>query len=948
MACQSTCPHRARFKQTILASVLIAGCIGSRLHAAAVTSMSKDSDGITCILDGGANLRLQVWSDRIIRATYSPRPTQLPASFAVNSKPVATHWTLIDDAKELDLATSALHAHVDRATGTVSFTDLAGKPILSEASDPTARSFAPSAAKKVQGTSAGQSFLLQPDEAIFGLGQHPNGVWNHRGTSVHLQQRNADIAVPVLMSSKGYGLLWDNPAITDVSVGTHDKPDRVDWLSESGDAVDYYFLFGPSADDVVRDYRALTGAVPMWGKWALGYWQSRERFVTQNELLDVAREYRKRQIPIDGMVQDWQYWFPQPWGSHAFGTNFPDAPAMMKELHDSHFHAIISVWAKFDQGSKNYEELEAAGALYPPIYPNVYPKGNAKWYDAFNPEARKLYWREMSDQIFAKGFDGWWLDATEPELGGKWGELRDLQTKAGPGYKVFNAYPLMTTSAVYEGQRAQTSDQRAFILTRSAYAGQQRNASVVWSGDINSDWATFQRQIPGGLNFVLTGMPYWNTDIGGFFSRATDDGDYRECFTRWFEFGAFCPMFRVHGTNAQKEMWKFGPDVEKVLVKYDQLRYRLLPYIYSTAWRVTNDSDTMMRPLVMDFADDPKALAVGDQYLFGPAIMVCPVTTPAGAGTIIPGASFADLDGKPGALSATYYQGMNFETKVAQRRDEMIAFDWDKKKREGVGENLQRDPIPGLEMDRFSARWEGSVLTGDAGTYTFTLRADDGMRMWVDGKLIVDDWNARSAATKSATIDLPAKTRVPIKVEYFQNIAPALIDLSWSLPTKGHEVFMRKTYLPQGKWFDFWTGESIEGGRSIDAPAPLETMPLFVRAGSIVPMGPIVQYASEKADPIEVRVYAGHDGAFTLYDDEGDNYNYEKGAHATIPFTWNDQTGTPTIGDRVGTFAGMMSERTFNIVFVHPGRGSGAEVVERPDRRVQYAGKQIEVIPAHP
>jgi alpha-D-xyloside xylohydrolase len=354
---------------------------------------------------------------------------------------------------------------------------------------------------------------------------------NRVGTSVRLLQENRSVSVPVLLSSKGYGLFWDNPAVTEVDVAKS-SPGVIQWSSEAGDSIDYYVFYGPEPDRVIAGYRTITGTVPMFPRWAWGLWQSRERYKTQEELLGVAREYRRRNIPLDGMVQDWQYWIPQPWGSHAFGVNFPDPKGMTRELHDEKLHLIISVWAKFDKGSKNYDELDKAGFLYPPIYPNVFPKGQAKWYDPFNPGARKMYWRQMSDELLSAGVDGWWLDATEPELGGKWGEFRDLKTAAGPGYKVFNAYPLMTTSAVYDGQRAERPNQRVFILTRSAWAGQQRNAAVTWSGDIQANWDTFRRQIPAGLNFVATGIPYWNTDIGGFFLPKQMDDHYRELFTR--------------------------------------------------------------------------------------------------------------------------------------------------------------------------------------------------------------------------------------------------------------------------------------------------------------------------------------------------------------------------------------------------------------------------------
>ncbi len=909
-------------------------------------AVTKRPDGAVFTTQAGT-LRLQVCSERVVHVTFSPAAQPVEAkSLAVIGSLAQAAWQWQEEPERFVIQTGKVTVMVDRRTGAVDFQDAAQSPVLRETAS-GGRAFPPREGPGAVGTGVRQSFLLAPGEEIYGLGQHQDGVWNYRGHAVHLQQRNTEVAVPVLISSQGYGLLWDNPAVTDVAVGVDDAKDELSWNSEAGDAVDYYFLYGPSTDEIIHGYRQLTGTAPMFGRWAWGYWQSRERYTSQQELLGVAREYRRRQFPIDALVQDWQYWSPSPWGSHAFGPNFPDPKGMMDELHAADLHAIISVWPKFEQGSRNYDELEKAGFLYPPIYPNVYPAGKAKWYDAFNPGARQMDWRQMSDEIFSRGFDGWWLDATEPELSGKWGEFRDIQTFDGPGYKVFNAFPLMATTAVYEGQRAQTDDKRVFILTRSAFAGQQRNAAVVWSGDITGDWGTFKRQIPAGLNFVASGLPYWNTDIGGFFSPSNADDTYRELFVRWYQFGAFCPIFRAHGTGTQKEMWSFGPEVESILLNYDRLRYRLLPYIYSTAWQVTSADATMMRPLLMDFAADPAARAVSDQFLFGPALMACPVTEASG-GTfnVVPSTRLATPAGQPGGLLATYYQGNNFEQKKLARRDAEIAFDWDKVKREGVGENIHRDPVPGLEMDHFSVRWEGFLLTTVAGDYRLQMSADDGMRLWVDGNLVIEDWASRAVATHTVTIRLPANARVPIKAEYYQDANAATVDLRWQ-PPGDHAVQKRDVYLPPGTWHDFWSGETLAGARTIQAEAPLGVMPLFVKAGSIIPMGPDVQNARQNADPIELRIYRGADGTFTLYEDEGDTYHYEKKVYATIPLHWDNHAGTLTIGQRQGSFPGMMAERTFQVVLVGINHGTGAAVTAKPDQLVHYTGEPVVLALGH-
>jgi alpha-D-xyloside xylohydrolase len=757
----------------------------------AVLSVHKNSDGVTLRMKPGV-LRLEVFSPRVIRVTYGlENSLSSDKSLAVIGKPERANWKLAESADEISLRTDEIEARVNRASGAVEFFDKSGNLLLAEKSA-GGKSLTPAHVGGIDTLRNEQAFALAPDEAIYGLGQHAQGLMNYRGATIHLQQRNpTESAVPVLVSSRGYGILWDNPAITDMDVGKT-SPADLSWTSEAADTIDYYFMFGPELDGVISDYRDLTGAAPMFGKWAFGFWQCRERYRSQQELLDVAGWYRTNHVPLDGIIQDWQYWTPNPWGSHKFDTNrYPDPVKMMQELHAENVHAIISIWPKFDVNSPNADELRAAGALYPQVIPYVYPKGEGQWYDPFNPVARKIYWRQVSRKLFADGLDGWWLDASEPELSGKWGEFRNFKTAAGPGVKVFNAYPLMHTTAVYQGQRAETSDKRVFILTRSAYAGQQRNAAVTWSGDIHGNWRTFARQIPAGLNFSISGIPYWNTDIGGFFGGHPTNAADAELFTRWFQFGAFCPMFRVHASTGgndslAEEIYRFPPATQTNLIKFDELRYHLLPYIYSVSWMVTHDNYTMMRPLVMDFRGDTNVFNISNQYLFGPALMVNPVTT-----------------------------------------------------------------------------------------------------------------------FKATT---------------------------------------RTVYLPAGtSWIDFWTGKNYSGGQTIEADAPIETMPIFVRAGSIIPYGPEIEYAMETNNPIELRVYRGANGTFTLYEDEGDNYNYEKGKYATIPFLWDEAKQTLTIGRLAGKFSGMLKERTFRIVWVSPNHGTGVPSTPTPDAVVTYSGNTLKI-----
>jgi alpha-D-xyloside xylohydrolase len=892
-----------------------------------VVSVRKDADGITLKMNPGV-LKLQVFSSDIIRVWYAPGDT-MPASksLAVIGEPTQAAWRMVETSTEVRLTTAELEARVNRASGAISFFDKNGKPILAEPPD-GGKLLSPNRVGNLDTLRSQQAFLLPADEAIYGLGQHQQGLMNYRGSSVRLLQENREVAVPMLVSSRGYGLLWDNPAVTIVNVGANEAETipprqlfsddgqsgglsasyfrgenfdelgqkRIDsqidfnwsaappaqlshdhysvrwsgfveaeqggeymllataddgvrlwiddtlvadnwsihppetsvaklkfaahsrhrirmeyyqgtggaevrlawrvpsatqlplkWNSEASDSIDYYFMYGPALDKVIAAYRHLTGAAPMFGRWAWGFWQCKNRYQTQQELLDVVSRYRSEHIPIDGIIQDWQYWNPHPWGSHQFDEKrYPDPTKLLSELHSQNTHLLISVWPKFDVASPNADELRRARALYPQVIPYVYPAGRGQWYDAFNPSARKIYWRQMSKQLFSKGIDGWWLDASEPELSGNWGEFRNFTTAAGSGARVFNAYPLMHTTAVYEGQRAQNSSKRVFILTRSAYAGQQRNAAVTWSGDIGGTWEVFSKQIPAGLNFSLSGIPYWNSDTGGFFSGDPANPAYAELFTRWFQFSAFCPMLRVHGDGPPKEMWRFDPATQKILINYDEFRYHLLPYIYSISWKVTSEGYSMMRALVMDFREDSRVYNIGDQYMFGPALMVAPVV-------------------KPGVATRTVY--------------------------------------------------------------------------------------------------LPA----------------------------------------EASWIDFWTGKTYTGGQTIDASAPITTMPVFVRAGSIIPYGPQVEYSDEKNDPIELRVYPGANGAFTLYEDEGDNYNYEKGAYSTIPISWNDSTRVLRIGKRAGSFTGMTKERTFRVMWVSSGHGVGVPATSDSDVLVHYRGTPLSI-----
>ena len=751
-----------------------------------VDTVEPQPDGVILVLKTGF-LRLRVCSDSIVHIVYSIErdvPQHPDLMVVKKSWPKSDFSLHSDDPKIITLTTPLLKIEVTRADSSVIFYDSAGHKLAQE----NTRTLTPVAVNGEK-TYHSERFVNMWDtqEAFYGLGQHQAGVWNYRGEAIDLSQDNTNISIPLLLSSNGYGIFWNNGSRSRFN---NRFVHAFYMSSEVSDSMDYYFFYGPDFDHLIADYRELTGAAPLFGKWAYGYWQCKNRYDSQAQLLAIAQKYRDLHIPLDNIVQDWFWW--NVMGDPVFNKNYPDPQGMVDALHNDHVHLMISVWPYFRPGSPVYDDMDKRGFFIARTkVQSFHPPGMAL-YDAFNPDARKYYWNLMNNALFKIGVDAWWLDTTEPETEGR--ETNILVTNkvngGENGARYANEFPLYTTSAVYDGQRQASDKKRVFILSRSAYAGSQRNAAAVWSGDIDPNWETFRRQIPAGLNYSLSGLPYWTTDIGGFVSANPDDPAYRELYIRWFQFGTFCPIFRAHGTRTtnQNEIWSYGPDAQKILVAYDKLRYRLMPYIYSLAWKTTSAGYTIMRPLVMDFREDVRAQNIGDQFLFGPAILVNPVT-------------------EPGATT-------------------------------------------------------------------------------------------------------------------------------------------RHLYLPKAKWYDFWTGAAIQDGRTLDAPTTIDRMPLYVRAGSILPLGPDVEYAAEKsADPIELRIYRGANGAFTLYEDENDTYDYEKGVYATIPFSWDDSAQTLTIGDRTGSFPGMLEKRTFRIVFVGENHGTGGGLTENADKTVQYAGKKISVTP---
>lgn len=887
--------------------------------------------------DGPALVRLEVLGDKLIHVSATPEKKFAdPESLVILEQERNTPFTVTSDGDVVTVATSAVKANVLVTTGEVWFTDPDGNVILKEQAG-GGKSFDPIEVDGTHGYSFRQVFESPEDEAFYGLGQHQADEFNYKGKNEELFQYNTKVSIPFIVSNKGYGVLMDsysmmrfgNPSdykqlgevfklydkagkegcltgtyvpaqgetlvreepklyfehlvapemarvvnlpegfrfygsevtyegsveapvtgdyqfilyyagYTTVTVGGDTvvperwrtawnpnaykftvhleagertplkvewKPDgdvsycglrvydvvdpkeqaKHQWWSEMTKQMDWYFIAGDDMDEVISGYRTLTGKAQIMPKWAMGYWQSRERYKTSTEMIEALEGFRKRNIPIDNIVMDWSHWEEDAWGSHEFDpARFPDPKAMVDSIHNLGGRMMISVWPKFYVDTEHYKEFDDNGWMYN----KAYEDGIRDWigqgylygfYDAYAPEARELFWNQMYEHYYPLGIDAWWMDASEPNIR----DCTDMDyrkalcgpTALGSSTEFFNAYSLVNADAIYNGQRGADNDKRVFLLTRSGFAGLQRYSTATWSGDIATRWEDMKAQISAGLNFAVSGIPYWTMDIGGFcvenrfvagqeiYNRTgkenADQKEWRELNTRWFQFGAFCPLFRAHGQYPFREPWEIAPEghpAYESIVYYTKLRYSLMPYIYSLAGKTWFEDYTIMRPLVMDFMADAQVRNIGDAYMFGPSFLVAPVY----------------------------------------------------------------------------------------------------------------EYGARS----------------------------------------------REVYFPDCEgWYDFYTNEFIEGGRSELVDAPYDRMPLYVRAGSIVPMGPEIQWSDEKpADVIDLYIYQGADGSFTLYEDENVNYNYEKGLYSMIEFDYDDDNRLLSIGERRGEFPGMLEERVFNVV----------------------------------
>jgi alpha-D-xyloside xylohydrolase len=929
----------------------------------------KTATGVVVHPDGGPakEVRLEVMAPNIIHvlALDDPNREQVKSLMTV-AKPVAGDYSVMQDKDTVILNAGQATARVSLTDGLVTFANAEGQTVLTQASE----AITPVTVEGKSFLAVAAQFNKGTDEAFYGMGQHQNAQMNLNGEDILLSQHNMDVAVPFVVSTKNYGLLWDNDSITrwgnptpyalmsrdlklttpdgkpgltakyyvdgklvltrnesdiryqylkdvaenwpdlpalskqatqgktvkvvwdgtltsdisgvhkmqlyasdyaDLSIDgkpvmdvwrqgwnpwyhnftvnflagkpvqfhlewqpsggmvavTHDNPQApadahsLQLSSEVGTGLNYYFIASNSIDGSIAGYRTLTGQAPLMPKWAYGFWQSRQRYETQDQLLDTVAEYRKRGWPLDNIVQDWFYWPEDQWGSHTFDkTRFPDPKAMVDQVHAEHAHIMISIWGKFYANTANYKELDAKGYMFEQNVKN----GTRDWvgkgylnshYSPYNQEARDIYYRQLKDTLIPLGFDAWWMDNTEPDVNSneRPADFAKLitPTQMGPGALVHNPYALMNTEAMYDGLKRDEPDTRQFILTRSGFAGIQRNAAAVWSGDTAARWNNLYDQIAAGVNFSMSGIPNWTHDIGGYAqetryqygdlgsaqeNRATDAkpikpedlAEWQELNLRWFEFGALSPLFRSHGEVVKREIYNIAPDgsdMQKAMVWYDDLRYRLMPYIYTVASDTYYHSGTIMRGLVMDFENDEKARDIKDEYLFGHALLVAPVTA----------------------------------------------------------------------------------------------------------------YKARS----------------------------------------------RDVYVPAGAdWYDFYTGQKVTGGQTISADAPVTQIPLYVRAGAILPMGPVTQYVDEKPDaPLTINVYTGADGTFSLYEDDGVSNGYTRGEYSRIPFAYDDRKGVLTIGARNGSYPNMAATRTFKVRFITPGQATTD--FDKADQTVTYTGGELTV-----
>ncbi len=788
---------------------------------------------------GEQKVTVEFYAPTIVRVTKVPSdvdPSQKKSYNVILEPQSMDQLKRVDGNGSCVMTSENFSVSVNEQTGEITFSDNKGQRLLTDRRTTLTRRTDDANKGKYK---VSELFALDKDELIYGLGQLGDPHMSQRGRSVELWNHNTYIAIPYFTSEKGYGVYWDNAGKTRFE----DNEQGTTFTSEVGLCADYYFMYRDGTQDgVIASIRQLSGQATMFPLWSMGFWQCRERYKTSDELASVLDRYRELGIPVDAMVQDWQYWgcdsnwnamkFQNPyyinkigdikWAKYLPGDmknlksngepRLKSPQEMIDYVHANNSHLMITIWANFGPWTAQYKELEKINALLPF---DTWPRNQGvKPYDVFNPKAREIYWKYLS-VLYKMGLDAWWTDSTEPDHFEKPGD-ENYQTYDGSWLSVKNAFPLVHNKSIYEHQRAMKGNtKRSFQMTRSGAFGIQHYGTFSWSGDIRTNWETMKQQVPSGLNYTLCGIPFWNTDLGGFFywdyKNDPKNPAVQEIQTRWMQWGTFMPLMRNHCSSPMvSELYAFGSEGDwcyDVMKSYIKLRYRLLPYIYSTAGDCVLSSGSMMRALVMDFPSDRQAAQLNDEYLFGRSLLVKPVTDP--------------------------------------------LYTWKDKDK--------------------------------------------------NGHLIYPDVRKASA---------------PVNV-----------------------------YLPKGeKWIDFWTNEVYEGGQTLQKECPIDIMPVYVRAGSIMPFGPEVQYSGEKPwDDLEIRVYPGADGTFTLYEDEGDNYNYEKGAYSLIRFSYDDQSHRLTISQREGSFKGMLAKRQFRLVLVEKGRCGSGDQPMNTTKTVEYTGDAVSV-----
>jgi len=917
---------------------------------------------------GGLTKAVLFYGPGLVRVTAhlgSVHTTQ--PSLVVVGKPQAVALQVSEHGDTLVIAGPAVRVTVDKRSGALAFFG-ADRQLLTRE-----RERAPTELTRVQiagepSYALAQAFTLAPDESLYGLGQYNEPYMDYRGRDVLMVQTNIGIVVPFMISARRWGLLWDVYSKMSFS----DRPEDATFRAESAPAgVDYYLVAGGTMDGVIGGYRALTGAAPMVPLAAFGLFMSKERYTTQQLLLDVVRRFRADGFPLDYIVQDWQYWGGQKdgeWDGRWSGMvwdpeRFPDPAAMTRELHGPlHARLMVSIWPSVGNDTALARELDAQGLRFEPLH---WISRRARIYDAFSEAGRRIYFKHVKKGLLDVGVDALWMDGTEVEVGGAAHDPAEVEADIkrlgrnalGDFARYLNVYSLVTTQGVYEGQRANRDPaaRRVLTLTRSAWAGQQRYAALPWSGDTTATWATLRAQIAGGLNVSMAGLPYWTQDTGGFFvdhQGGEHNPAYRELYARWNQFGIFNPVYRIHGTSIEREPYRFrtlDPALYGSLRRAAQLRYRLLPYLYGLAWRSTREGYVMMRGLAMDFPDQAALRKVDDTYMFGPAFLVQPITRPMFNAVLpppatVPPSQLRTPDGQPG-LVLEYFDGMNFERLASRTVDTVIEHRW-------PDPPLGSVP-PGLSgLEHFSARWTGELVAAESGEHEIGLEGDDGFRLWLDGRLVVEDWQDGAPRLRSHRVTLAKGQSLALRIDFYQDGHGRLLRLVWRTPSQLGELAelqgkldqRQATLLPAGcDWYDFWTGQRHAGGRSVMRSYRLDEFPLFVRAGAIVPMGPAVQYVDEHPDaPWEIRLHPGADGQFTLYEDDGQTYAYERGERATIDLRWHDASRTLHVGARQGRYPGMVMQRELRVLLPAP----DGEV--QLAATVRHAGRALAVRVPHP